>query len=86
LALRDLRSGSVGACQRPGLAVFMSTTPKLIATINPRAHAGALDGRRAIETWLQGSLAEALALARPYPADAMRIVQAGLEMEDLLAA
>ena len=38
------------------------------------------------ETWLRGSTDEAFALAREYPADRMRIVQAGLDKEDLLRA
>ena len=36
------------------------------------------------ETWLRGSADEAFALAREYPADRMRIVQEGLDKEDLL--
>jgi putative SOS response-associated peptidase YedK len=45
-----------------------------------------LTGDEQFETWLKGSPAEAYSLTRRYPADAMRIVQAGSEKEDLLAA
>jgi putative SOS response-associated peptidase YedK len=38
------------------------------------------------ETWLRGSPDEAFALAREYPADEMRIVQEGLDKEDLFKA
>ena len=38
------------------------------------------------ETWLRGSTNEAMALAREYPPEQMRIVQEGLDKEDLLAA
>jgi putative SOS response-associated peptidase YedK len=37
-------------------------------------------------TWLHGSTDEALALARQYPPERMRIVQEGFDKEDLLAA
>jgi putative SOS response-associated peptidase YedK len=36
------------------------------------------------DTWLYGSEAEALALAKPYPAEALRIVQKGSARKDLL--
>jgi putative SOS response-associated peptidase YedK len=38
------------------------------------------------ETWLHGSADEALALAREYPPEQMRIVQEGFGKQDLLAA
>ena len=38
------------------------------------------------ETWLRGSPDEAFALAREFPPDQMRIVQEGLDKEDLLRA
>lgn len=38
------------------------------------------------ETWLSGTSAEAMALARSYDADEMRIVQAGADKKDLEAA
>jgi putative SOS response-associated peptidase YedK len=66
---------------------FMTTTPnELVATINHERMPVLLTGDEQFETWLHGSPAEAFGLARRYPADAMRIVQAGLEKEDLLAA
>jgi putative SOS response-associated peptidase YedK len=72
-----------------GLEVFafMTTTPnELVATINHERMPVLLTGDEEFETWLQGSSKEAFGLARQYPADAMRMVQAGLEKEDLLAA
>jgi putative SOS response-associated peptidase YedK len=66
---------------------FMTTTPnELVATINHERMPVLLTGDEQFETWLKGSPAEAFALARRYPADAMRIVQAGSDKEDLLAA
>jgi hypothetical protein len=38
------------------------------------------------ETWLSGTPAEALALARSFDAVRMRIVQSGLEKKDFLVA
>lgn len=37
------------------------------------------------ETWLKGTPTEAFALARSFPAEAMRIVQSGIEKKDLLS-
>jgi len=37
-------------------------------------------------TWMHGSPAEALTLARQYPPERMRVVQEGFDKEDLLAA
>jgi putative SOS response-associated peptidase YedK len=66
---------------------FMTTTPnELVVTINHERMPVLLTGDDQFETWLHGSPAEAFSLARRYPADAMRIVQAGSEKEDLLAA
>ena len=66
---------------------FMTTTPnELVATINHERMPVLLTGEDQFDTWLQASPAEAFALARHYPADAMRIVQSGFEKEDLLAA
>ena len=45
-----------------------------------------LEGEEQYETWLQGTVKEALALARPYPAERMEIVQSGYDKEDLLQA
>ncbi|WP_366512352.1 SOS response-associated peptidase family protein [Hyphomicrobium sp.] len=38
------------------------------------------------ESWLKGGDEEAMALAQPYPADAMRIVQKGSARKDMLDA
>ncbi len=65
---------------------FMTTTPNtLVGTINHERMPVLLTGEEAFETWLQGSADEAFALARPYPPEAMRIVQAGFEKRDLCA-
>jgi putative SOS response-associated peptidase YedK len=66
---------------------FLTTTPNsLAATINHERMPVLLTREDEFETWLRGSPAEALALAREYPADAMQIVQEGFDKEDLLAA
>jgi putative SOS response-associated peptidase YedK len=66
---------------------FMTTTPnELVATINHERMPVLLTGDEQFEIWLKGSPREAFGLARRYPAEAMRIVQAGAEKEDLLAA
>jgi putative SOS response-associated peptidase YedK len=66
---------------------FMTTTPnELVATINHERMPVVLTGNEQFETWLKGPPAEAFRLARQHPAEAMRIVQSGLEKEDLLAA
>jgi putative SOS response-associated peptidase YedK len=66
---------------------FLTTTPnELVATINHERMPVLLTGEEQFETWLHGSPAEAFALARRHPAEAMRIVQSGSEKEDLLAA
>lgn len=43
-----------------------------------------LDREEQFQTWLNGSEEEALALAKPYPAELLRIVQRGSERKDLL--
>lgn len=43
-----------------------------------------LTNQRDFETWLSGSPEEAFALARSYDPNAMRIVQSGMDKEDLL--
>jgi putative SOS response-associated peptidase YedK len=45
-----------------------------------------LTGDDQFETWLEGTPDEALALARSYPAEGMRIVQEGADKEDRLQA
>jgi putative SOS response-associated peptidase YedK len=66
---------------------FLTTTPnKLVGTINHERMPVLLTREEEFETWLRGSSDEAFALAREYPAEAMRIVQEGLDKEDLLQA
>lgn len=45
-----------------------------------------LDREEQFEQWLHGSEEEALALAKPYPAEKMRIFQRGTARKDLLEA
>ena len=65
----------------------MTTTPnELVVTINHERMPVLLTREDQFETWLSCPPDEAFALAQPYAADAMRIVQAGAEREDLLEA
>jgi putative SOS response-associated peptidase YedK len=57
-----------------------------VHTINHERMPVLLTREEEFETWLRGSSKEALALAREYPPERMRIVQEGLDKEDLLAA
>lgn len=66
---------------------FLTTTPNsLVSTINHERMPVILTREEEFDTWLRASPEEALALGRQYPPDEMRIVQEGLEKEDLLAA
>ena len=66
---------------------FLTTTPNpLVATINHERMPVLLTREEEFETWLTAPTSEALALAREYPPEQMRIVQEGLEKEDLLQA
>ena len=66
---------------------FLTTTPNsLVSTINHERMPVLLTREEEFETWLHGSTDEALALAREYPPDQMRIVQEGCGKQDLLAA
>jgi putative SOS response-associated peptidase YedK len=66
---------------------FLTTTPNsLVSTINHERMPVLLTFEEQFDTWLRGSPDEAFALARQYPSEQMRIVQEGLEKEDLLAA
>jgi putative SOS response-associated peptidase YedK len=66
---------------------FLTTTPNpLVATINHQRMPVLLTREEDFDTWLRGSPDEAFALAREYPADQMRIVQEGLDKEDMLKA
>jgi putative SOS response-associated peptidase YedK len=62
---------------------FLTTTPNpLVATINHERMPVLLTREDEFQTWLNGSTDEALALAREYPPDQMRIVQEGFFKED----
>jgi putative SOS response-associated peptidase YedK len=66
---------------------FLTTTPNsLVATINHERMPVLLTREEEFDTWLRGSVEEALALAREYPPERMRIVQEGFDKEDFLAA
>lgn len=66
---------------------FMTTEPnELTASINHERMPVLLSTDEEFETWLIGSTDDAFALARSFPADAMRIVQSGFEKKDLLAS
>ena len=66
---------------------FLTTTPNpLVATINHERMPVLLTREDEFETWLRGSVYEAMTLAREYPAEQMQIVQEGLDKEDLLRA
>ena len=66
---------------------FVTTTPNpLVATINHERMPVLLTREEEFETWLRDPANEAFALAREYPAGQMRIVQEGLDKEDLLSA
>jgi putative SOS response-associated peptidase YedK len=64
---------------------FLTTTPnELVATINQERMPVLLTQEDEFETWLSGAPPKALALARGYPSDQMRIVQAGFIKQDRL--
>jgi putative SOS response-associated peptidase YedK len=64
---------------------FLTTTPNpLVATINHERMPVLLTREEEFETWLRAPAEEALALAREYPPEQMRIVQEGIDKEDLL--
>lgn len=66
---------------------FMTTEPNaLTVSINHERMPVLLSADEQFETWLKGTPKEAFALARQFPAEAMRIVQLGAEKKDLLAA
>lgn len=66
---------------------FLTTTPNpLVATINHERMPVLLTREDQFDTWLRGSSDEAFTLAREHPSDDMRIVQEGLDKEDLLRA
>ena len=66
---------------------FLTTTPNsLVSTINHERMPVLLTREEEFETWLRAPAAEAVALAREYPPEEMRIVQEGLGKEDLRVA
>lgn len=66
---------------------FMTCPPnELTVSINHERMPVLLSEPQQFDTWLNGSIDDAFALARPYPADAMRIVQQGADRKDLLGA
>jgi putative SOS response-associated peptidase YedK len=66
---------------------FLTTEPnELTASIHHERMPVLLSEAEHFETWLNGTPQEAFALARSYPASAMRIVQSGSDREDLLRA
>ena len=65
---------------------FLTTTPNsLVSTINHERMPVLLTREEEFDTRLRAPPDEVLALAREYPPERMRIVQEGLEKEDLLA-
>ena len=57
---------------------FLTTRPnEIVSPIHPTRMPVMLVGHDAQETWLTGSPKEAIALARPYSADRMKIVAKG---------
>jgi putative SOS response-associated peptidase YedK len=65
---------------------FLTTTPNpLVATINHERMPVLLNSWDACQAWLTGTPAEAMALARAYPPEAMQIVREGFEKADPIA-
>ena len=65
---------------------FMTTTPNaLVGTINHERMPVLLNSEDEFDTWMEGTTEEALALATPYDATQMQLVQSGLKKEDLLS-
>lgn len=66
---------------------FLTTTPNsLVSTINHERMPVLLTTEAEFETWLNGSVEDALGLVREYPPDKMRIAQEGAEKEDRMAS
>lgn len=65
----------------------MTTEPnELTVSINHERMPVLLSEPDQFDTWLNGPTEDAFALARSFPAEAMRIVQSGSERKDLLEA
>jgi len=66
---------------------FLTTSPNSLETAQAHERMPVvLDRDDQFEQWLHGNEREALELARPYPAENMRIVQRGMHRKDLLEA
>jgi putative SOS response-associated peptidase YedK len=66
---------------------FLTTTPNaLVSTINHERMPVLLTREEEFDAWLRGADDEAFALAQECPPEQMRIVQEGLDKEDLLKA
>ncbi len=62
---------------------FLTTQPNaIVKPVHPTRMPVMLVGEEAQETWIHGAPEEAYGLARPYPADGMKIVASG-EKEDV---
>jgi putative SOS response-associated peptidase YedK len=59
---------------------------ELVATINHERMPVLLTREEEFETWQNGTTDEAMALAREYPPEQMRIVREGFDKSDQLAA
>jgi putative SOS response-associated peptidase YedK len=65
------------------LFAFLTTEPNaVVAPVHPKAMPVILTTRDEIDVWLRGSLPEALALQRPLPDDALRIVARGKKTDE----
>ncbi|MGI9354176.1 MAG: SOS response-associated peptidase family protein [Rhizobiaceae bacterium] len=63
---------------------FLTTTPnELVATVYPIRMPVMLTEQTDCDQWLDGTVDEAGELIRPFPADRMKIVQAGEQTADL---
>lgn len=66
---------------------FLTTSPNALQAAQEHGRMPVLlTAEEEFEQWLHGSEDEALRLARPYPAEVMRIVQEGPHRKDLLEA
>ncbi len=64
----------------------MTTLPnELVATVNHERMPVLLTTEEDHETWLNGSVGDALGLVKPYPPEGMRIVQTGYDKRDRLS-
>jgi putative SOS response-associated peptidase YedK len=65
------------------LFAFLTTEPNaVVAPVHPKAMPVILTTRDEIDVWLRGPLQEALALQRPLPDDALRIVARGKKTDE----